>query len=723
MFILLLISGQLFAQRETGGLRKVTLQLKWKHQFQFAGYYAAVEKGFYRRAGLDVQLKEAELSRDPKLEVMNGNAEFGIATSDILFLQEGEINAVVLAAIFQHSPQILLASQKAGVNNVHRLSGKTIAMEPNAADLIAYLSDEGITPDKYATVPHEFGITQLTDNTADAISAYATDEPYLLEKSGFSYTILSPLSGGIDFYGDVLFTTSRMIENQPELVESFRKASLEGWKYALSNKSEIIDLILEKYSKRHSKEHLEFEASKTDRYIVPEIIEIGYSNPGRWESILSIYKRLGKINQHVSTERMFYSHYQKTDTPLPWGLISVYSLLTFAVAGVAYFFYSVSRRLKKEIREKEIIRLSLMDAKNKYQTLVDNANEGVVVVCEGQYRYVNNMMVSLTGYTSDELHAGKFTDFFHPEDKAVAEERYRKRIDDEKLLPSYDYRMIRKDGALRWVNVSGVKIDWDGKPATLNFLTDITERKNAEAVIQKQNRELTDANITKDKFFSLIAHDLRAPFHGFLGLTDLMIQDIYELSREEMITYLQTIQKSANTVYTLLDNLLQWAKMQRGLIEFNPVNTDLALLIEDVSSIYQGSTAQKDISMIYNLQRPLFAYADSSMLSTVLRNLISNAIKFTFEGGEIIITAGSENHSVFVSVKDSGKGMPPEVVERLFRLDQKITTPGTAGETGSGLGLHLTKDFIEMHSGQITVESKPGEGSTFTFMIPVINIP
>ncbi len=334
-------------------LTKVTLQLKWKHQFQFAGYYAALEKGYYRQIGLDVQLIEAPDHEEAFEPVLRGDAEFGIAMSDLVLLRAQKKPVVALAAIYQHSPLILLAPQSKKIQNIHDLVGKKVMMENHAEELLAYLKSEGVPSSKFIVYPHTYDISQVASGEIDAISAYSTDEPFMLKEQGIDYHVFSARSGGIDFYGDVLFTVEAQIEQNPERVHQFLQASLKGWGYALSHSEEIIDLILSKYSQRHSREHLRFEAQQSKRLILPDVVEIGYMNPGRWKHISNIYADMNMIPKNVSLEGFIYSKSPHPD--LTW----LYSILagTLLVSLIGFFisarFYKLNKRLRYQITKRE----------------------------------------------------------------------------------------------------------------------------------------------------------------------------------------------------------------------------------------------------------------------------------------------------------------------------------------------------------------------------------
>ncbi|HEY1110962.1 MAG TPA: ABC transporter substrate-binding protein, partial [Opitutaceae bacterium] len=196
---------------ESPALERVVLQLKWQHQFQFAGYYAAAAKGYYREAGLDVEMREAVPGRDPVEEVLAGDAQYGVGTSELVLLRGQGKPVVVLAAIFQHSPLVLLVPQSSGVTDLHGLAERPIMIEPQSAELLAYFKHEGVDPAKLKIVHHTFSVDDLVSGRVAAMSAYSTDEPFQLRQAGRAFLTFTPRAGGIDFYGDNLFTTEAEI--------------------------------------------------------------------------------------------------------------------------------------------------------------------------------------------------------------------------------------------------------------------------------------------------------------------------------------------------------------------------------------------------------------------------------------------------------------------------------------------------------------------------------
>jgi signal transduction histidine kinase len=245
------------------------------------------------------------------------------------------------------------------------------------------------------------------------------------------------------------------------------------------------------------------------------------------------------------------------------------------------------------------------------------------------------------------------------------------------------------------------------------------ELKNSRDLISRQNEELHELNATKDKFFSIIAHDLRGPFTGLLGLTELILEENETMGMDEVLNLNKMIRRSLKNQYNLLDNLLQWASMQSGRMDFNPVNIDIFRLATDLFNQLLANFEEKRIMPDNRIPEDTYVEADRMMLRTILHNLITNAIKFTPEEGRITLAYEQESGYDVIICEDTGVGMSEEVKQKIFRIDQHHTSMGTKNEKGTGLGLILCAEMAEAHGGKIEVESTPGEGSEFKLKLPV----
>lgn len=259
----------------------------------------------------------------------------------------------------------------------------------------------------------------------------------------------------------------------------------------------------------------------------------------------------------------------------------------------------------------------------------------------------------------------------------------------------------------------------------------LLEIKNSEVIQQKSlssetheklkqsEEELRRINATKDKFFSIIAHDLKNPFNSLLGFTDLMKNDFDTLEEHELRKFIDLIYESSKQGFNLLENLLQWSRAQTGRIAFNPIETELKPLIDRETELIKNRAEKKQIELFTEIPDNLELFADEEMLSTVIRNLLSNAIKFTPPKGKIKIKVKKFARRIEISVIDTGVGIPMEKIPQLFRIDVQVSTPGTENEKGTGLGLILCSEFIEKHGGKIKVTSEWKNGSEFKVILPL----
>lgn len=265
-------------------------------------------------------------------------------------------------------------------------------------------------------------------------------------------------------------------------------------------------------------------------------------------------------------------------------------------------------------------------------------------------------------------------------------------------------------------------VDFISKPfKTAELLARVNthiQLKTVREILSETNVHLQAANANKDKLLSIIAHDLRNPFSVLITFSKLLLDSYDDFNREDVLNYLRTFYQTSKHGYSLLDNLLKWSKSQTGTMEIEPESIDIKDITEENITLLNSQATSKNINLVNNVDDKVFAYADLNMTLTVLRNLLSNAIKFTHKEGQVEVFGRASNKHVEISVKDNGVGMSEEELERIFRIDVKHSTEGTANERGSGLGLVLCKEFIEKNLGTLRVVSVKGEGSEFIFKLP-----
>ena len=284
-----------------------------------------------------------------------------------------------------------------------------------------------------------------------------------------------------------------------------------------------------------------------------------------------------------------------------------------------------------------------------------------------------------------------------------------------------EVKLINTNKDIFFVRLEGLELENELEPERKCQLAviDLTEYKNIETSLKETAEELKSLNATKDKFFSIIAHDLRSPFQSLLGFSEMLSTQIETLSLEEIVKYSKDLNSNLINVYGLLDNLLQWALMQRDAVEFKPINLNLYELVNKMIIISNPIAKKKNISISNNVDSGRVVYADSDMIHSIVQNLITNAIKFTPIDGKIYVTSVEKNGCIEISVRDTGVGIKSNNYSELFNFDSIFSTNGTLGEKGTGLGLPLCKEFVEKHGGNIWVESDLGKGSKFTFTLPI----
>jgi len=367
---------------------------------------------------------------------------------------------------------------------------------------------------------------------------------------------------------------------------------------------------------------------------------------------------------------------------------------------------------------------SLKASEAKYRFLTENTTDIAWHLDKDlRFTYVSPADEKIRGYKKEEVIGKTIWDILTPEgalyiSDMIAEKR--KNVS-EFLKPSrYEIPAHCKDGRVMWADVSiNPIIDDEGNIIGYNGITrDITEKKKFEEEIQLKNEKLKEINDTKDKFFSIIAHDLRSPFQGLLGISSLLVSEADNLSIDEIKEFAIMLNNSLNNQFRLLEDLLNWARIQAGKMKYEPVSMNVLEEIYSVLQMFKTNLKNKNIELKLNIGEDVIVMADKDMFWLLVRNLLSNAIKFTKPGGHIEINSSIEADMAIIEVKDDGVGIESEYIGKLFKLDSHYSTEGTNNESGSGLGLILCKDIIDKHGGKIWVESELGNGSSFMFTLP-----
>jgi PAS domain S-box-containing protein len=440
-----------------------------------------------------------------------------------------------------------------------------------------------------------------------------------------------------------------------------------------------------------------------------------YTDESRIRAVENIQKRLSGSNPMSSNE---YEMKCYDGSVIPVLVYSNPIISNGKPVGLRGLIIDIS-----ELRQAEE---AVKKSKQLYDELVANIPVGVYILhtnAQGEFwlDYASPRMAQMIDISVETLLSNSESIFgaIHPDEREEFITLNSDGIRERKLFDWKGRIAVRDE--VRWVHVtSRPQMLDDGDMLWHGLIVDITEQVIVETEIKEKNEMLQELIATKDKFFSIIAHDLRSPFNYFLGLTQLMAEQLPTLTMSQMQEIAGGLQKSALNLYRLLDNLLKWSQIQRGVLKIEPKDVMLNPFIVENVEMKNESAKSKEISVTTHIPENLCVHVDLNMLQTIIRNLLSNAIKFTPKGGSVHLSAQGSNadNSVLIAIRDTGIGMTDETISKLFKIDEETTREGTDNEPGTGLGLVLCKEFVEKNNGKIWVESRVDKGSTFYVELP-----
>ena len=393
--------------------------------------------------------------------------------------------------------------------------------------------------------------------------------------------------------------------------------------------------------------------------------------------------------------------------------VLVHGVPRFNTEGVYLGYIGSGVDITERIEKEKII--ETLSLRNK--TLLQTASDGIHIIdLQGNIIETNHSFCKMLGYNSEEILKLNVADF----DIKWSREELLVLVQNLFKHPAlFETKNRCKDGTVLDVEVNCIGVNLEDQDYLFASSRDITDRKAKELLLKKSSEELKRINAEKDKFFSIIAHDLRSPFNGFLGLTQMMVEDMPSLTEDGLFQIASDMRNSALNLFSLLENLLEWSRMQQGLIPSLPETLNLHLLLEESLNVIADAANHKEIQIINLVPTDLTVFADKPILQTILRNLVSNGVKFTKQGGMINLRATvADGKMTQISIQDNGIGMSSKIIENLFRLGSEVSRRGTDNEPSTGLGLIICKDFVEKNGGILWAESEVGKGSTFHFTVP-----
>jgi len=382
-------------------------------------------------------------------------------------------------------------------------------------------------------------------------------------------------------------------------------------------------------------------------------------------------------------------------------------------------FTALDITLRKEAEK------ALHESEERYRKLVEYAPIAILIHRKGIVEYVNQTALKLLEADSPGQPIGKNAiELIHPDDRESTMSRITTMYETGEPAPVAEERFITLRGHEITLQVAANIVQYQGSPASQVFGLNVSELKRAQNEIVRFSKELEETNKAKDKFFSIIAHDLKGPFNSILGFADILHTEYDEYSDDERKHFIKNIASSAQNTYRLLENLLEWSRAQTNRIDFKPEVLELSSVINDSIMLVRGQAEAKDIHLFSAVEFNTRVLADENMVKTITRNLLSNAIKFSRRRGNVrvmerhFMQPENQMKMIEISVKDDGIGMSQAVLDQLFKIDQMVRYPGTDNEKGTGLGLILSQELVTRNGGKIWAESEPGKGSTIHFTLP-----
>ena len=592
--------------------------------------------------------------------------------------------------------------------------GRITYANPNLLDVFQYTENEIVNLDFTELIDSYYLINEVFDLKSIAEKQLQTIELPLITKHGqrihvlSSFSVVADISGNIQYYNVILtdITLRKESEKDLMLIRSVFKASQDG--IALLSKKRIIlvnDSFVQMFNYKSASEILGRNPidliDDKDRERVAQMLDL--ADEGK-----------------ESPSRFYFTGKKKNFT-----LFEVEnSVSSYEIENEKFTVW-----ILQDVTEEKKAQNALFVSEERYRSITENINESIWTAerQDGKLKTVfyTPAIKKITSYDAESFISNPtlWKDIIHPDyvDETV-DKLYKFYSDPARHSDTFEYKIIDTLGNSIWIeNRITVVRDRNGKIQKIfGIVSDISLSKRADEELKKSAANLKELNETKDRFISIISHDLRTPFSSILGFTDLLLND-KELDEEGKTQYIQYIQESSKSMLSLVNSLLDWTRLQTGSIKFEPERINVKELIEKSIQILSGSALQKKINLFSLIQKDFYVHADEGLLLQVFNNLISNAIKFTEPGGNIRLDArvNIEKKQIEFSVKDDGVGIRKEDIKKLFKVDTKFTSSGTAGEKGSGLGLSLVHDIIVKHGGEIWVESESGKGSEFIFSIPV----
>lgn len=723
LFLTLFLSS-LFAQK----LTPVKLELLWLHQFEFAGFYIAKEKGYYQEAGLDVTIVDG-YGKNNLEDLLANRVDFAVGSSKIIYdaMQGAKITA--LAPIFQNSPYAWVVTKKSNITKLSDFAYKRVMHAQHSLDnieLLAMLRAEGLGEKNIEFLPTSYQIDDLVAQKCDVMSAYLSNEPYELEKLGIEYRVFTPVEYGIDFYADILYTTTKNVKSNPHIVKAFYEATLKGWQYAFENIEESIEIIHKLYNPELSLGHLRYEALTLKRLSSYPYVKIGTTDEARWLSIAKTFENFGYVKEAYIPEDFIYTPYSQKKEQIEFLLMVGVGVLIIIMV-VIFVARKHSNYLEEQIEAKT---QDLNTQLSNYEALFTNSADGIVIVQNSLFVRANPRAVAMFGFESPKellgMHPSQLSPTFQMDgthslqkaDMMIEEAR-------ERGAHRFEWIYKRKGGEEFWCDINLTRLVFNNQESFQAIIRDISSAKEFEEHLEREvaqrTRELEVAIRAKSEFLANMSHEIRTPLNAIMGFVEYLYRSENDESKRIKLKIIQT---SSRALLTIINDILDFSKIESNKLSIENQNYILVEPFEDVVALFGEKARERDMKIELSVEPALPHYnrGDVVRLKQVLGNLLSNALKFSNDGDTVRISLFLKEGMLACEVSDEGIGIESEKLSTIFDAFTQADSSTTRRYGGSGLGLSITKALVELMQGRVWVQSELGKGSRFGFMLPLYEI-
>ena len=732
--VVLALAMLLLASNPASASDSVVLRLRWDHQFQFAGYYAAQWQGYYADAGLNVEIRSA-FAPDGKFhsatrEVAEGNADFGVGGADILKARDRGAPLVVLASVLQQSPVAFYALRGTRLESPADLVGKRVATLSTDSianvELRAMLRAEHIDPDLVEVRPitEKLGLYDLVRGHADVVAGYTISAAWVAQELGVNLTQLRPAAYGIDFYGSAIFAHQRLIDSTPGLAERFTAASLKGWEYALQHPIEIADRISTEFTRTipigDVKSFNRYQIEPVARLTNYPVVQLGHVNPSRWKLMHEALTEAGQTSGMLDLDAFIYNP-ERLKRAREMRLQQMLLVGVGLLSAVALLGFTLAWLLKRKVLHRT---LDLAHSETRFKNLIEGSIQGIVIHRELKPLFVNQAYAEMFGYGSPReiLGMDSIAGMYHPEDLAkIAVDFRRARNAGQPIPAQHQYRAVRRDGQELTIECQLREVLWDEAPAIQATVFDITDRIHLENQLRQAQKMEAVGQLAGG-----VAHDFNNMLHIIQSYSELALHKVERGNTHGVADDLRKVLRATASSSDLTRQLLAFSRQQ--VLKLRPI--DVNSLVQDIAAMLQRLLGEHIELIVRAGRMPGKVLADRGMVEQVIVNLCVNARDAMPDGGVLTLETGvftaDRSHRALqrwshagayavISVSDQGVGIAPEQMQQIF--EPFFTTKKTG--KGTGLGLSVAEGIVQQHRGQMTVTSAPGSGSTFKVFLPL----